>query len=82
MSRGVAIWSMCCLAFWIFIGLFTVFPFLFEGEIISALFGVVMVCWGYLITFPGGVIALNVFGVIGEVVDVNVRESRAIRGKE
>jgi hypothetical protein len=82
MSRGVAIWSNCCLAFWIYIFLYAGVPLLFQGQIMSALFGVVISWWGYLITFAGSVMVLNVFGVIGEVVDVNVYESRAIRGKE
>jgi hypothetical protein len=36
----------------------------------------------YLVVFHVGVLFLNVMGVASDVLDVNVKESRKIRGKE
>jgi hypothetical protein len=82
MSRGIAIWSICCMVFAGYLGLFTMISMLAEGNFISALFALVMGMIIYLVVFHVGVLFLNVMGVASEVLDVNVKESRKIRGKE
>lgn len=82
MSRGVAAYSLVCLIFWSVVGIIAAFEQLAKGEIMSALFAPLIVLLLYLASFYGGVMALNVLGVVGSVLDVNVKESRRIRGKE
>jgi hypothetical protein len=82
MSRGIGIWSVCCMLFAGYVTLFAVFNLLADGMFISALFALVMGMFIYYIVFHLGVLFINVMGVASDVLDVNVKESRKIRGKE
>ena len=82
MSRGVAIWSVCCMVFAGFVGIGAMISLLAEGQFMSALLALVMGMFVYLVVFHVGVLFLNVMGVASDVLDVNVKESRKIRGKE
>jgi hypothetical protein len=82
MSRGIAIWSVCCMVFAGFVGIGAMFSLLAQGEFMSALLALVMGMILYLVVFHVGVLFLNVMGVASDVLDVNVQESRRIRGKE
>jgi len=73
---------MCCLVFWAFIGLGTMISCLADGEFMAALLTPVFACFLYLFTFHVGVLALNVLGVASDVLEINVKESRRIRGNE
>lgn len=82
MSRGIAIWSICCFMFAGFVGLSTMISMLADGNFISAVVALAMGAIIYLVVFHVGVLFLNVMGVASDVLDVNVKESRKIRGKE
>jgi hypothetical protein len=82
MSRGIAIWSICCMVFAGYVGLFAMVSMLAEGSFLGALLALGMGAIIYLVVFHVGVLFLNVMGVASDVLDVNVKESRKIRGKE
>jgi len=82
MSYGIAVWSMCCLVFWGIVGVSAMISCLADGEFMAALFGPPLALGLYLFTFHVGVLLLNVLGVASDVLEINVRESGHIRGKE
>jgi len=83
MSRGIAIYSLCCMVMTAFVTILTVVSLLADGEVASAFLTVVLIAPVlYGVIFVGGVMILNVLGVASQVIGANVYESRRIRGKE
>ena len=82
MSYGIAVWSVCCLLLSAYLGIYSMISCLADGEYMAALCTPVAAMLFYLFIFHVGVLVLNVLGVASDVLDVNVKESRRIRGKE